>query len=237
MKQKIKIMKNQPQPSDEEIQSYMNFDSLLVNRKEALARYQFYSMVKWGVPSLVFTGLMVWFLFFKEVDERASTNESGRSDVTSNAESIEPELTVSPDSSSEVKPDDVEISIAEQPDRSKKSEVPVTTLPTVKEEIYVQAEPQNGYASLYDYFAANLVYPSEALADSIQGVQTISFIINTNGTPEKIDITNSLGEPFEKEARRLIETMPVWKPATLNGKPVASKVSLPLTFQFQKVKN
>jgi protein TonB len=120
---------------------------------------------------------------------------------------------------------------------SKAAEIAPKAASPTQDEVYVQAEPQTGYATLYDYFAANLKYPSDALADSIQGVQTISFIINTNGTPEKIMITNSLGDSFDKEARRLIETMPAWNPATLNGRPVASKVSLPLTFQIQKIKN
>ena len=99
----------------------------------------------------------------------------------------------------------------------------------------MQAEPADGYSALYAYFNSNLVYPSEALKDSIQGVETVSFVINTDGKPEKITIRQSLGEPFEKEARRLIENMPLWKPATLNGKAVPSQMSVPLTFQIQKV--
>ena len=236
MKQKIKIMKNQPQPSDEEIQSYMNFDSLLVNRKTALAQYRVYSIFKWGIPSLIFTGVMVWFIFFKEPNNHVTPKGPDEKDASPQVSNVVPRPKVNSDSLDHLKPNDKPLSIV-RPERSKKSEVPASAAPLSKEEIYIQAEPQNGYSSLYDYFAANLVYPPEALADSIQGVQTISFIINTNGTPEKITITNSLGELFEKEATRLIETMPAWKPATLNGKPVDSKVSLPLTFQIQKVKN
>ena len=237
MKQKIKIMKNQPKPSDEEIQSYMNFDSLLANRKTALTRYRVYSILKWGVPSLILTGVMVWFfVFFKEPDKHVISEESNEKNVTPQASNVVVGPKVNVDSLADVKANDKTVSIV-RPERSKKSEVPASAAPLSKEEIYIQAEPQNGYSNLYEYFAENLVYPSEALADSIQGVQTISFIINRNGTPEKITITNSLGEPFEREARRLIETMPAWRPATLNGKPVESKVSLPLTFQIQKVKN
>ena len=236
MKQKIKIMKNQPQPSDEEIQSYMNFDSLLVNRKTALTQYRVYSILKWGVPSLIFTGVMVWFLFFEKPDKRIISEESSEKNATPPASNVVAGPKVNVDSIAGMKANDKSVSIV-RPERSKKTGVPAPTAPFSKEEIYIQAEPQNGYSNLYQYFAENLVYPSEAFADSIQGVQTISFIINRNGTPEKITITNSLGEPFEKEARRLIETMPAWKPATLNGRPVDSKVSLPLTFQIQKVKN
>jgi len=104
------------------------------------------------------------------------------------------------------------------------------------ESIYVQAEPINGYASLYAYLNANLQYPTESVKDSIQGIQTVSFIINVEGNPEKIQFGESLGSPFEIEARRLIENMPAWKPATLNGKPVSSKLALPITFEIKKIK-
>ena len=109
--------------------------------------------------------------------------------------------------------------------------------PETAESGYIQAEPVQGYAELYEYFNANLVYPVEALKYSIQGVHTISFVINTQGMPEQIEIVKSLGPSFEKECKRLIENMPAWKPARLNGKPVPSKISLPLTFQIQKIKN
>jgi periplasmic protein TonB len=109
--------------------------------------------------------------------------------------------------------------------------------PAQKESEYVQAEPVKGYSDLYDFFNANLEYPADGLKDSIQGIQTISFVINTVGKPEQIQVVNSLGEPFDKESRRLIENMPAWKPATLAGKPVESKISIPITFQIQKVKN
>jgi TonB family protein len=100
---------------------------------------------------------------------------------------------------------------------------------------YQQAEPLDGYSSLYDYFSANLVYPSESVKDSVEGVQTVKFIINTDGKPENIEIINSLGPLFELEAKRVIESMPQWQPAMLNGKPVPSQISLPVTFRINKI--
>jgi protein TonB len=103
-------------------------------------------------------------------------------------------------------------------------------------DIYVQAEPVDGYQQLYEYFNRHLTYPPAAIKDSVEGVQTVSFQINVEGKPEMIQVKQSLGVPFEIEAARLIENMPAWKPATLNGKPVASQVSLPLTFQLRRAK-
>jgi TonB family protein len=93
-----------------------------------------------------------------------------------------------------------------------------------------------GYDHLYKYFTDNLRYPPEALKDSIQGVLTVSFTINSQGLPERISVTNSFGDAFEKEATRLIEGMPDWKPAMLDGAPVKSKITLPLTFRYRRIK-
>jgi TonB family protein len=131
--------------------------------------------------------------------------------------------------------EDDQLRLSKQIEAEKKTGIDKSVEKSAPEDLYVQAEPIEGYTKLYDYFAENLIYPAEALSDSIQGVQTISFIVSANGKPENITISNSLGLPFETEARRLIGNMPLWKPATLNGKPVPSKVAVPLTFQIKKI--
>ena len=73
------------------------------------------------------------------------------------------------------------------------------------------------------------------MKDSIQGIMKISFVINEEGKPVSIRTEESLGKPFDGEAVKLIESMPPWKPALLNGKPVKSRISLPLTFEIRKV--
>ncbi len=102
---------------------------------------------------------------------------------------------------------------------------------------YIGAEPELGYPHLYSYFEEQLKYPKAAVKDSLQGIVTASFVINIIGKPEQIEISNSLGKPFDDEVNRLIKDMPIWKPARLNGKAVTSKISLPFTFSFTKKSN
>lgn len=239
MKQKISIMEQRPQLSDEEIRSYMDFDRLMADKKLAANKPK-YHYLKWIVPAIAVTGVITWLLF-NYTDE----NTKGSHDVTADKEEINVAVNPadpSPYSSetSAVSPVTEELKATERTKTKSSSAGPqedVQQSPenTLLEDIYVQAEPVKGYSSLYAYFNSNLVYPAEALEDSIQGVETVSFVINTEGRPEKITIKQSLGEPFEKEARRLIENMPLWNPATLNGRPVPSQMSVPLTFQIQKV--
>ncbi|HEY0653411.1 MAG TPA: energy transducer TonB, partial [Chryseosolibacter sp.] len=101
--------------------------------------------------------------------------------------------------------------------------------------VYVQASPVNGYPHLYAYFSRELKYPEEAKKDSIGGEVIAVFTISADGSPEKIVIEYSLGPAFDREVIRLITNMPPWSPATYNEKPVASKMSLPLTFQIKKI--
>ena len=110
----------------------------------------------------------------------------------------------------------------------------VSTSPV--KDTYVQAEPLDGYTQLYAYFNERLTYPPQAVKDSVEGIETVSFIIDERGKPTQISITHSLGALFDSEAMRVIKEMPDWRPATLNGRPVASQLSVPLTFQLNRIK-
>ena len=60
----------------------------------------------------------------------------------------------------------------------------------------------------------------------------IDFVINVSGKPEQIQVQQSLEKACDTEAIRVIENMQPWLPASLNGKPVPARVSVPLTFQL-----
>jgi protein TonB len=245
MKQKITIMKQRIDLSDEEINGYMDFDSLRKKQTEFETRKRNrYAILKWSVPTLLLISSAIWFFSNRDNSGKLSSTEQ-RVEAEPNpiTQPVQP-LTLVKDSvklenennagnnsvakKQLVTPPQVEVPIQE------KIVKPVES--TQVESIYVQAEPINGYASLYAYLNTNLQYPAESVKDSIQGIQTVSFSINVEGKPEKIQFGESLGSPFENEAKRLIENMPAWKPATLNGKPVSSKLALPITFQIKKIK-
>jgi TonB family protein len=237
---KIRIMKQQPTPSDEEIRSYMDFDSLLEKRKLAAQANRATLLLKWGVPILIMAGLVGWYLLSKNVDQPARLNQKfqqadssrmSQDTTKARADTLLPKKETAKSISEAKSP------VKNDTGLTKKSAQDHNGEPqSLKENLYIQAEPVDGYAKLYEYLNENLIYPQEALKDSIQGVQTVSFVINIEGKPENIYISSSLGEPFEKEAKRLVENMPLWKPALLNGEPIASKVSVPLTFQIQKIR-
>ena len=102
--------------------------------------------------------------------------------------------------------------------------------------IGTEAEPLSGFPKFYEYLNNEIVYPVEIAKDSIQGVESVSFVIDEEGNLGAVAVLHSLGKPFDDEALRLLRHMPAWKPASLNGKPVASRISLPLTFTIRITK-
>lgn len=237
MKQKIKIMNHKPELSDEEIRSYMDFNGLIATRKLKKGETDRLDWLKRIVPVIAISTIAVWLIFYSDTATKpqpaAETTQQIPEELPEGKEPVIFNESVKEDKLMHKQPETSE-STSKDKQKSKGSIVQQENKPL--ESLYTQAEPMEGYDALYEYFNSHLVYPAEGVQDSIQGVQTISFVINSNGKPENIQIKQSLGEPFEKEARRLIENMPGWKPAALNGKPVSSQVSLPLTFQIKKVK-
>src|SRR5215216_2836084 len=100
MMQKIKLMKQQPKPSDEEIQSYMNFDRLLANQKISMNTHRLHALLKWGLPSLIATAFVVWFSFEKNKDKHRIRTEI-KAQTDSAAKSLGIPLSVTTDSLSD----------------------------------------------------------------------------------------------------------------------------------------
>jgi TonB family protein len=236
MKNKLQIMKNRPSATDEEIRSYMNFDSVLSRNKARKKTEQTWirnTSLLLGIAGIAILTYVYWPDAPVATTSNVPTLESPlvRDSVQSQTETT-PAQTDEQTNEKEV--------ITNESIKSKTVARQQEKVQPVQEESvapsfhYLEAEPAEGYPNLYDYFAKELRYPVEAVKDSIQGIVSVSFLIDQEGKPVQIKIVNSLGPAFDKEAQRLIENMPVWKPATLNGKPVAAKISLPFTFQIVK---
>lgn len=92
-----------------------------------------------------------------------------------------------------------------------------------------------GENGLIKYFKKNLNYPQEALESGIEGIVTVQFTINADGTISNVStISPKLGGHLEMEAIRLIRSMPDWKPAMENGKPVPAQCNIPVEFNLKE---
>ena len=85
-----------------------------------------------------------------------------------------------------------------------------------------------------EHIKVQLKYPQQALVNNIEGSVLVSFIINTNGEVINIkassnDINNNI---LEKEAIRIIRTLPIFIPGEHNGKKVNVSYEFPLHFSM-----
>jgi protein TonB len=228
MKNNIHIMKSLPQVSDEEINQHIDFDGLLTLHKTHQQKvYRRNTIVAAALATAVVV-LSVWMLN-TAIPENPSP--SPRSAIPSDSSAIRSAL---PAATDPVPP-------RASREKNKYSAKPNLTLPQKADssqqeskDTYNEAEPVNGYPALYDYFDRELHYPIVGLKDSIQGTVSVSFIVDREGKPKEITILHSLGVAFDQESIRLINQMPPWKPASMNGKNVRAKITIPLTFTITK---
>jgi len=92
-----------------------------------------------------------------------------------------------------------------------------------------QADYPGGIQAMRKFIEENLVYPS----DSVSGKVRVSFMVDTEGRTRHIQIRQSLSPLADSEVIRVIGLM-VFNPAKENGKPVNSRLSLPITFNNGK---
>jgi protein TonB len=67
----------------------------------------------------------------------------------------------------------------------------------------------------------------------VDGKVFIQFVVDKEGRISDVTIIKSLSQDCDKEALRLIQLMPPWKPGKQNGRAVKSKFVLPLTFKLE----
>lgn len=91
-----------------------------------------------------------------------------------------------------------------------------------------------GKAGLEKYIKDNLNYPESAREAKIEGTVTIRFILSPTGNIMNIRTLDAPagGNVLIKEAQRIVQRMPRWKPGKLEGKAVYTEIILPLQFKM-----
>ena len=100
----------------------------------------------------------------------------------------------------------------------------------------VESMPEfpGGQQALFKYLAENVKYPVIAQENGIQGRVICQFVVNKDGSIVEVVAVRSSGEAsLDKEAIRVIKSMPKWKPGKQRGKPVRVKYTVPVNFRLQ----
>jgi TonB family protein len=101
--------------------------------------------------------------------------------------------------------------------------------------VVVEEMPEfpGGNEALKSYILQNLKYPVEAAQKKIEGRVVVRFLIDKKGKTGDLTILKSDNSVFDDEAKRVISSMPDWKPASQSGKTVDVYFTLPLDFKLR----
>ena len=102
--------------------------------------------------------------------------------------------------------------------------------------VIVESMPEfpGGQQALFKYLSENVKYPVIAQENGIQGRVICQFVVNKDGSIVDVEVVRSGGDPsLDKEAVRVIKSMPKWKPGKQRGKPVRVKYTVPVNFKLQ----
>jgi len=114
---------------------------------------------------------------------------------------------------------------------------PAPPPPPPPSEVFVVVEEMpsfpGGDKAMMEFIYNNIVYPEEAKEKNIQGRVVLKFVVKYNGDVGNVQIMKGVDPILNKEAQRVIENLPVWKPGRQGGKPVNVWYSVPVTFQLK----
>ena len=102
--------------------------------------------------------------------------------------------------------------------------------------VVVETMPEfpGGQQALFKYLSENVKYPVIAQENGIQGRVICQFVVNKDGPIVDVEVVRSGGDAsLDKEAVRVIKSMPKWKPGKQRGKAVRVKYTVPVNFRLQ----
>jgi len=102
--------------------------------------------------------------------------------------------------------------------------------------IFIAAEEmpmfKGGDKALLKYISENVVYPEIANENDIQGTVYVGFVIDEKGKVTDVTLVRGVDPILDKEALKVVENLPDWKPGKQSGKNVKVRMNIPIKFQL-----
>ena len=96
----------------------------------------------------------------------------------------------------------------------------------------VEEVPTFPLGDVSKWIAKNVKYPQIAAENGVQGKVFMNFVIEKDGSITDVKVLRGVDPALDKEAIRVIKSMPKWKPGKQRGKPVRVSFNLPIVFQL-----
>jgi periplasmic protein TonB len=146
-----------------------------------------------------------------------------------------------------VKPDEnVKLMSADQANTEVKNDVVEEAPQQAKEEVQeAEAEPEpfvvveempmfpGGDAALLTFIGEHTNYPEVAKENNIQGRVIVRFCVTSKGGVSQVSVLKGVDPELDKEAVRVVGTLPTFKPGKQGGKPVPVWYMVPITFTLK----
>lgn len=129
----------------------------------------------------------------------------------------------------------------EDSDMDEDYEVDLTAIDLGEEEtedqvfMIVEQMPEfpGGQRALLKYIGQNVNYPVICQENGVQGMVSVSFVINEKGEVTNVKAYRGPDPNLEREAVRVVSSLPNWKPGKQRGKPVKVSYTVPVRFMLQ----
>ncbi len=103
-------------------------------------------------------------------------------------------------------------------------------------QVYTSVEQKpafpGGDKALLQYISENIKYPSIAQENGIQGRVVVQFVVEKNGSVGQVNVVRSIDATLDKEAIRVVKSLPKFVPGKQNGHPVRVWYTLPVQFKL-----
>lgn len=90
-----------------------------------------------------------------------------------------------------------------------------------------------GDAALMGYLRDNIHYPTIAAENGVQGRVVVGFVVERDGSITDVKILRGVDPSLDREAMRVVKSMPRWNPGKQNGSAVRVKYQVPVSFRLQ----
>ena len=90
-----------------------------------------------------------------------------------------------------------------------------------------------GVKALMGYLSRHVAYPPDALRSRTQGLVLVGFVVNGDGSIADVQVLQGAAPSLDREAVRVVSSMPKWKPGTDGGRAVRVRYTLPVQFRLQ----
>ncbi len=102
----------------------------------------------------------------------------------------------------------------------------------VFDKVDVEPEFNGGQEAMVKYIQNEVKYPKNAANEGVEGTIYVGFVVSKYGEITEANVMRPVHPELDAEALRVVRLMPDWKPGMKDGKDVAVRYTLPISFQL-----